>query len=233
MSAVAHISEYKTGRFYSDEYRGDMSWNGYENNVLLRNEGCIPGAAPRFVDVAMAVGADDVLDSRGVAFFDYDNDGDLDLAINHNPGDNDRVTVPASLLRNDVGQRRNWLAVELVGNPGRAGGGSNRDAVGALVIAESGDLQQMRLREAGSGYASQHSGRLYFGLGEHEQVDRLTVKWPSGAVDVFESSAVEGLTAGALLRVTEGVGLEALSLPSLQAVADAQLGGDETTEAGP
>ncbi len=39
MSAVAHIREYKTGRFYSDEFRGDRSWNGYEHNVLLRNEG--------------------------------------------------------------------------------------------------------------------------------------------------------------------------------------------------
>ena len=201
MSAVAHISEYKTGRFYSDEYRGDMSWNGYEHNVLLRNDGCAPGAAPRFVDVAMALGADDVLDSRGVAFVDFDNDGDLDLAINHNPGDNDRQTVPAALLRNDVGQRRHWLAVELVGTQG------NRDAVGAVVYAQAGDLQQMRLREAGSGYASQHSGRLYFGLDDHLHVDALRVRWPNGSEESFHR-----LAADQLVRITEGEGLEEVQM---------------------
>jgi len=201
LSAVAHISEYKTGRFYSDEYRGDMSWNGYEHNVLLRNDGCAPGGAPRFVDVAMALGADDVLDSRGVAFVDFDNDGDLDLAISHNPGDNGKQTVPASLLRNDIGHHRHWLAVELIGTR------SNRDAVGAVVYAEAGDLQQMRLREAGSGYASQHSGRLYFGLDDHQLVDRLRVRWPSGTEESFE-----GLAVNQLVRITEGEGLEVVRL---------------------
>ncbi len=219
MSAVAHISEYKTGRFYSDEYRGDMSWNGYEHNVLLRNDGCERGGAPRFVDVAMALGADDVLDSRGVAFVDFDNDGDLDLAINHNPGDNDRQTVPASLLRNDVGQRRHWLAVELVGTQG------NRDAVGAVVYTEAGDLQQMRLREAGSGYASQHSGRLYFGLGDHQRVDRLWVRWPNGSEESFDRLAVDQL-----VRIIEGEGLEELPL---QRAIDASVGTSAERETAP
>lgn len=194
MSAVAHIDEYKTGRFYSDEYRGDMSWNGYENNNLLRNEGSREDGSLRFSDVAMALGADDQQDARGIAIADFDNDGDLDLAINHNIGDHDKDGLAdAVLLRNDIGEHRSWLAVELEGTR------SNRDAVGAMVIVEAGEDRQLRHVSAGSSYASQHSQRLYFGLGEHGRVDRVTVRWPGGGTQV-----IEGLEARQVLRVVEG-----------------------------
>ncbi|MEM8930404.1 MAG: ASPIC/UnbV domain-containing protein [Acidobacteriota bacterium] len=194
MSAVAHIDEYKTGRFYTDEYRGNMSWNGYENNNLLRNEGHRDDGSLYFSDVAMALGADDQQDARGIAIADFDNDGDLDLAINHNIGDHDKEGLAdAVLLRNDIGDRRSWLAVELEGTQ------SNRDAVGATVSVEAGADRQLRLLSAGSSYASQHSQRLYFGLGEHDRVDRITVRWPSGELQVIEHVA-----ARQLLRVVEG-----------------------------
>ena len=202
MSAVAHIDKYKTGIFNSDEYRGEMSWNGWEANNLLRNEG--PGAdgIPRFSDVALAHGALRAGDARGVAAADYDNDGDLDLAINHNPGDNDIVARrPAALLRNRIGDTRSWLAVELRGSR------SNRDGVGAVVTLEAAGERQLRQRTAGSSFASQHSGRLYFGLGDTARVERLTVRWPSGQVD--EASDLE---ARRLVRVTEGEGIEILEL---------------------
>lgn len=194
MSAVAHIDEYKSGRFYSDEYRGDMSWNGYEYNNLLRNEGCREDGTPRFSDVAMAVGADDQKDARGVAIADYDNDGDLDLAINHNIGDHGRdEAANAVLLRNDIGSHRSWLAVELEGRS------VNRDAVGATVIVEAGGERQLQLISAGSSYASQHSQRLYFGLDDLERVDRLIVNWPGGGSQSFEN-----LEAGRVVRIVEG-----------------------------
>lgn len=203
MSAVAHIRQYKTGQFFSDEFRHSISWNGYENNVLLRNQGCDPDGTPRFTDVAMALGADDILDSRGVAAADFDQDGDLDLVINHNPGDREgNPGVPATLLRNDVGQDRSWLAVELEGTR------SNRDGVGAQVSAVTGDLRQTRVATAGSGYASQHTARLYFGLGEANQVDELTVRWPGGATERFED-----VPARRLVRVVEGSGIEVSPLP--------------------
>ena len=202
MSAVAHIDEYKTGRFYSDDYRGDMSWNGYENNNLLRNEGCDENGVPRFSDVAMALGADDQKDARGLALADFDNDGDLDLAINHNVGDHDQEGLAdAVLLRNDIGEQRGWLAVELRGVR------SNRDAIGATVVVESAGGAQMGLVSAGSSYASQHSGRLLFGLGEHARVDRLTVRWPSG-----ESHSLDDLPARRLVRLSEDGELEILTL---------------------
>ncbi len=194
MSAVAHIDEYKSGRFYTDEYRGDMSWNGYENNNLLRNEGHREDGSLQFSDVAMAVGADDQKDARGIAIADFDNDGDLDLAINHNIGDHDKEGLAdAVLLRNDVGDRRSWLAVELEGTR------SNRDAVGATVIVEAGDDRQLRLVSAGSSYASQHSQRLYFGLGEHRHIDRVTVTWPGG-----DRQTIENIAARQVLRIVEG-----------------------------
>ncbi len=184
-----------------------MSWNGWENNVLLRNEGCGSDGIPRFTDVAMALGADDQFDSRGAAAVDYDNDGDLDLAINHNPGDNVHVERrSAVLLRNDIGSGRPWLAVELRGTH------SNRDAVGAKVVVEAGDLRLLRLVSAGSSYASQHTRRLYFGLGENERVEKLTVRWPSGQVEIFKD-----LDARQLLHIVEGEGIEALTLPGQQA----------------
>ena len=67
MSAVAHIKQYKTGAFYADEFRGDISWNGYEHNVLLRNDGRDASGNLRFTDIGMAVGADDEKDGRGMA----------------------------------------------------------------------------------------------------------------------------------------------------------------------
>ena len=73
---------------------------------------------------------DDIKDGRGLAIADFNNDGALDLVINNNPGDNGKETVPATLLVNNVGARRSWLAVALVGVR------CNRDAVGTMVLAE-------------------------------------------------------------------------------------------------
>ena len=207
MSAVAHIKEYKTGKFYRDEFRGDISWNGYEHNVLLRNEGPDAGGIPQFTDVAMATGTDDIKDGRGMAIADFDNDGALDIIINNNPGDNgDASRALPTLLHNNVGTRRNWLAVELEGTR------SNRDAVGALVTIETGGEKQVRLVSAGSGFASQNSARLYFGLNDKTQIDALTVRWPSGRVERFEKIGDKPVAVRQLVRIKEGVGINAFPL---------------------
>jgi hypothetical protein len=209
LSAVAHIKEYKTGKFFHDEFRGDISWNGYEHNVLMRNEGKDATGTLQFTDIAMATGADDIKDARGLAIADFDNDGGLDIVTNNNPGDSgDATKARPALLHNNVGTHHNWLAVELEGTA------SNRDAVGALVTIETGVDKQVRLLSAGSSFASQNGARLYFGLNDKTQVDSLTVRWPSGLVERFEKVGTNSIGAHQLLRIREGAGIEALSLPA-------------------
>ena len=195
MSAVAHIDEYKKGTFFSDAFRGDMSWNGYEHNVLLRNLGNGPDGTPHFIDVAPVLGADTMNDARGIAVFDFDNDGDPDIAVNHNPGDQGREQegIPAVLLRNDIGQGNHWLGLDLVGVE------SNRDAIGAEAVVVAGDLRQWRHVTAGSGYAGQRSRRLLFGLGDHATVDRIELRWPSG-----KTQTLGPFSADRYLTIEEG-----------------------------
>ena len=181
-----------------------MSWNGYEHNNLLRNEGCGDDGVPRFVDVAMALGADDQGDARGIAVADFDNDGDLDIAVNHNPGDSGRVERGrVKLLKNDIGQSRGWVAVELEGVD------SNRDAVGAVVELVTTEGSQWRQVEAGSSYASQHGRRIYFGLGDAVGPARLTVRWPSGLEET-----VDAIEPRRLVRLREGEGVVVGDLPA-------------------
>jgi hypothetical protein len=172
--------------------------------VFLRNEGAGLDGIPRFANVAMAFGADDIRDGRGLAYGDFDNDGDLDLVMNTNPGDCGKLTVPPMILRNDLGQKRNWLAVELVGTR------CNREAIGAEVFircaGEPGvaPLQAMRHVHAGSGYASQNGHRLQFGLGDdHHVITTMTVRWPGGDPQTFEN-----IRANQWVRIREGGGLE-------------------------
>jgi hypothetical protein len=131
----------------------------------------------------MASGTDDIKDSRGLAFADFDNDGDLDIVVNNNPGDCGLTSVAPTMLKNNIGQSRRWLMVHLVGTR------SNRDALGAEVRVYSKDFQALRHVHAGAGYASQSDPRLYFGLGDCQSVERMSVKWPSGAVQEFENVA--------------------------------------------
>jgi enediyne biosynthesis protein E4 len=110
--------------------------------------------------------------SRAGAVADYDNDGDPDvLVINLN----DR---PA-LLRNDGGNRNNWLGLHLVGRQ------SNRDAIGATIRAYSGTATQMRQVQRARGFHSQFDPRVLLGLGGQSRVDSVAIDWPSGQHQVF------------------------------------------------
>jgi len=168
LSAVAHIKDYKTGKFYRDDFRGNISWNGYEHNVLLRNEGVAPNGTLQFTDVAMASGADDIRDSRGIATADFDNDGDLDVIVSILDG-------KPLLLENAGGNKSNWLGVQLTGTK------ANRTAVGARVKVTSDGLTQYDTVRAGSSYLSATDPRLHFGLGTATHAD-VEVTWPGGGL---------------------------------------------------
>jgi hypothetical protein len=167
----------------------------------------------------MAVGADDIKDGRGVALGDFDNDGDLDIVMNTNPGDCGKTSVPPVLLRNELGQKRNWLAVELVGTY------CNREAIGAEVRIVYGDspglppLRAFRHVTAGSGYASQSAHRLHFGLGDdHRTVTSLSVRWPGRR----DEQTFENIPANRWVRIHEGGRLEVFD-PRSETIARAEL----------
>jgi hypothetical protein len=110
--------------------------------------------------------------SRGAAFGDYDEDGDIDVIVNELDG-------APTLLRNDGGnQAGNWISVKLIGT-----GKSNRNAVGARVKLTAGGLTQLDEVHAGDSYLSHSDWRLHFGLGNAREVSELVVQWPSGAAE--------------------------------------------------
>ena len=126
--------------------------------------------------------------SRGVAYGDYDNDGDLDLLIVNL---NDRPT----LLRNDGGNRNHWLTLKLIGTK------SNRDAIGARATIGVGERKQVAEVQSGGSYLSNNDSRLHFGLGRDTRVGYLEVRWPSGLIEKFEN-----VEADQFLVMTEGQG---------------------------
>lgn len=133
-----------------------------------------------FTDVSAATGiaALPYRVGRGVAFGDYDNDGDVDIFIVNNHG-------PAVLLRNEGGNRNNWLHVKLIGTKG------NRDAVGAKIRLKTGDRIQLREINAGASYLSFNSLTAEFGLAQETTVDWVEVIWPSGDTERFTGIGIK------------------------------------------
>jgi enediyne biosynthesis protein E4 len=126
--------------------------------------------------------------SRGCAFGDFDNDGDIDILVIN-------LNEPPSLLRNDVPGDAQWLKVRLIGVK------SNRSAIGARVVARYGGKQQAQEVLSQSSFYSANDPRLHFGLGAATSAD-LEVRWPNGSVQKFA-----GVAAGALVTIREGEGI--------------------------
>jgi enediyne biosynthesis protein E4 len=129
--------------------------------------------------------------SRGLAAADYDNDGDLDLLVTNN---GDRI----DLLRNDGGNARNALLIQLVARTSAPNG------VGARVVAAVGSRTLVREVKAGSSYLSQGDTRVHIGLDRAVDVERLEVHWPAGTTEVFRNVA-----ANQILTIREGNGIVA------------------------
>ena len=137
-----------------------------EEDVLMRNDG-----AGKFIDVANRSGDyfRQKYVGRGATFADYDNDGDLDLLV-VNLNDSPR------LLRNDGGNRNNWLTVAAKLPGGR------ECAIGARVTVKTGPLVQTQHVMPVTGYLSQADSRVHFGLGGNETADSVEIRWPDGQV---------------------------------------------------
>jgi hypothetical protein len=126
--------------------------------------------------------------SRGCAFGDFDNDGDVDVLVMN-------MNEPPSLLRNDVSGGGHWLKVLLVGVV------SNRSAIGARVVARYGERSQAQEVTAQSSFYSTNDRRLHFGLGASTSA-HLTIRWPNGVTE-----KIEGVEADQLVVVREGAGI--------------------------
>jgi hypothetical protein len=151
-------------------------------NVLLRNTG------EKFADLSDQCGDGLAvkLSSRGAAFDDLDNDGDVDVVILNSRRE-------PTILRNDSITNNHWIQVRLRGTK------TNRDGVGARVKVVAGDLTQIDEVHSGRGYQSHYGTRLYFGLGARSRVDRIEVRWIGGGVDVFKDVRVDRI-----VTLTEG-----------------------------
>jgi hypothetical protein len=165
------------GRFFEDAATwppfGTSSLSGYEKSRVYLNRG-VAG----WVDVAQQVGATDEYDGRAVALADLSSNGAVDVIVaNQNQ--------PATLYRNATDSANHWIGFKLVGTR------SNRSAIGAEVLLQSGDLRQRRVVDGGSGFASQNDRRLHFGLGAREWVDRVVIQWPSGTRQTLSRPAID------------------------------------------
>jgi hypothetical protein len=155
----------------------------FARNVILKNTG-----NGKFVDVSedSGDGMKVKLRSRGAAFDDLDNDGDIDVVILNSRRE-------PTILRNDSPSKGHWIQVRLQGTK------SNRDGMGARVKVVTDDLTLIDEVHSGRGYQSHYGMRLHFGLGNREKVERIVVRWIGGGIDVFKDIAVNQL-----LTLTEG-----------------------------
>ena len=159
------------------------SLSGHERNVLYWNRG-----DGTFADLSAVAGLDFPEDGRAFVTFDFDQDGDTDILLNN------RNSPQLRLLRNNLPTTHHSVAFRLEGTE------SNRDAVGARLVVETASGRRLtRSVRSGSGFRSQPSRTVHFGLGEEDEIREVKVFWPSGRVDILR-----GLPADHLLLVTEG-----------------------------
>jgi hypothetical protein len=160
---------YVTGNVYPEVEKKNPRYPLKTPRVIFRNLG--NGKFEELIDEA-GPGISAAHCSRGCAFGDFDNDGDLDILIVN-------LNEPPSLLRNDLKGSNHWLKVKLIGSQ------SNRSAIGTRVTCVYGDKRQAQERVAQSSFYSSNDPRLHFGLGAETHAD-LEIRWPNGLVQTLK-----------------------------------------------
>jgi hypothetical protein len=175
---------YVTGNVYPEIERILPQYPHQGPRVVFRNTG-----AAGFENVTSSSGAAALThSSRGAAFGDIDNDGDVDVLVMN-------MNQPPSLLRNDYRGGHGWITIKLEGTR------SNRSAIGATVVLTSHGVRQAKAVLSQSSYYSHDDLRVHFGLGEAQQADQLDITWPSGQTETLKN--IEG---GRVVTIKEGAG---------------------------
>ena len=174
---------YVTGNVYPEVEAVLKQYPHRGPRVVFRNTG---GA--RFEDVTARSGPGAVTphSSRGAAFGDFDNDGDVDVLVFN-------MNEPPSLLRNEYAGGNHWIALRLEGTI------SNRAALGATVRLTAGGRTQAQAVLSQSSYYSHDDLRLHFGLGQNASADTIEIRWPTGAVETLHN-----VRGDRVVRITEG-----------------------------
>ncbi len=163
--------------------RADYSWSGFERNVFYANN-----RDGTFSDVSAAVGLDFLEDGRSFALADFDRDGRLEVLLKNRNGPQLR------LLKNVIEDLPPSICFRLRGTR------SNHDAIGAVVTIETSAGRQTRRLQAGSGFLSQHSKEIFFGLGQAKGSIKASIRWPSGF-----SQSLDGVQPNCRIYVEEGM----------------------------
>ena len=168
-----------------------------QSDLLFRNTRRQDGSY-HFTDVSVDVGLAQLPKkvSRGAAFGDYDNDGDIDIFLNNS-------NQPATLLRNEGGNNNRWLTIQLIGTE------SNASGIGTKIVVKAGDQSLMREVRSGASYLSQSDLRVHFGLGKRTEIDILEIHWQSGHRDQFSN-----LKLNRIIHIKEGHGIT--NLPKIK-----------------
>lgn len=173
-------------------YHSEVTYK--ETKLMFRNLG-----NGKFVKVSEELGPAFTrpIAGRGLAAADFDNDGDIDFAINI------RGDFP-ELLRNDGGNANNWLTVHLVGTK------SNRDGLGSVLKLTSEGFTQVKQAKGGMSYMAANDPRIHFGLGKRKTIESLQVNWPSGQVENLSKVPVNQI-----ITIKEGAGIIPKKFPRI------------------
>ena len=161
-----------------------------QSDLIFRNTRRQDGTY-HFTDASVEVGLAQLPKrvSRGAAFGDYDNDGDIDIFLNNS-------NQPATLLRNEGGNKNHWLTVQPIGTQ------SNASGMGTRIVVKAGGLSLLKEVRSGASYLSQSDSRVHFGLGKQTEIDTLEIYWQSGHTERFSN-----VKSNQILRIKEGHGI--------------------------
>lgn len=157
--------------------------------LLLENDG-----KGNFTDVGKSHGQyfSTKRSGRGLAIWDFDNDGDLDVVISHVD-----LKATAALLRNDGGNTNHWLGLTLKDEKGSS------SALGAKITVTAGEKKQVLLNQWATGYLSNNDPRLHIGLGQQRLINQLEIKWPDGKQEVYND-----IESNQYITIVQGKGIE-------------------------